>query len=548
MSAQIDQLIDTLAFGKAQAASGPCLGLYLSPETIYIAETRIKGASVTVDHLVRIPIPPEGKAAAAGTMTMSTDFLADPNKIGGLIRQSMSQIRWNSKNIVVSLSHHLGLLRYFPMPPMERRFLRTAVPVEAKKYIPIPFDTLAHDFQVAPMAPDPSGKARQGVLIAVTQNKNLANIQGLLQTLSLNLIGLEVAPCSVLRLWQAVEPPKGPEPFVQAHFDGGNVRIMIYDRGLPVFFREVFLGAAATIADQRKIDMTGCLSFAQKQLGLTTVSRIKLSGTPATLGPWVDAFTAETGVKAEIQDTAQLLSIKGGDWGGYAAIGASTRSTASSALTIDLAAKDRVAEEERQVARDIILAGMAAGALIALTGVVQATSYNHRAQELNNYVVEEDVKAALSGMQPVEIDMKLSEMRDQLKKLKQISGQQDGKPVLSQVLREIVELMPDSMWITRINAVNPIGDDKSGMEIILHGHARGATPGEEQDMSFQFKETLIRDPKLGQMFDVQIAFQGKALTTPTGAETGAAGLDPEALARKLEDRSEWTIELKGKKR
>ncbi len=548
MSAQIDQLIDTLAFGKAQAASGPALGLYLSPETVYIAETRVKSGAVTVEHLVRIPIPPEGKSAAAGTMTMSTDFLADPNKVGGLIRQSMSQIRWNSKNVVVTLSHHLGLLRYFPMPPMERRFLRTAVPVEAKKYIPIPFDTLAHDFQVAPMAPDAAGKARQGVLIAVTQNKNLANIQGLLQSLGLNLIGLEVAPCSVLRLWQAVEPPKGPEPFVQAHFDGGSVRVMIYDRGLPVFFREIFLGAAATIADQRKIDMTGCLSFAQKQLGLGAVAKIKLSGTPATLGPWVDAFTAETGVKTEIQDTAQLLSIKGGDWGGYAAIGASTRSTASSALTIDLAAKDRVAEEERQVARDIIIAGMALGAGIALVGAYQAASYSHRAQELNNYVVEEQVKAALSGLQPVEIDMRLGEMRDQLKKLRKITGEQDKKPVLSQILREIVELMPDGMWITRINALNPLGDEKGGMELIIHGHARAATPGEEQDMSFQFKETLIRDPKIGQLFDVQIAFQGKAVSAPGPGDAGAAALDPEALARKLEDRSEWTIELKGKQR
>ena len=215
MSAKIDQLIDTLAFGKAKPLTGPCLGLYLSPETLYIAETKPgKSGAMTVEHLVRIPIPPEGKAAS-GTMTMGTDFLADPVKVGGLIRQSMSSIRWNSKNVVVSLSHHLGLLRYFPMPVMDRRFLATSVPIEAKKYIPIPFDALAHDFQAESMPPDAAGKARLGVLIAVTQNKNLANISGLLTTLGLNLIGLEVAPCSVLRLWQTVDPAKGAAPFVQ---------------------------------------------------------------------------------------------------------------------------------------------------------------------------------------------------------------------------------------------------------------------------------------------------------------------------------------------
>lgn len=541
MSAKIDQMIDTLAFGKSKPASGPCLGLYLSPEMLYIAETRPgKGGAVTVDHLVRIPIPPDGKAAA-GTMTMSTDFLADPVKIAGLIRQSMSQIRWNSKNVVVTLSHHLGLLRYFPMPPMDRRFLLTSVPIEAKKYIPIPFDALAHDFQAEAMPPDPAGKPRLGVLIAVTQNKNLANIQGLLASLGLNLIGLEVAPCSVLRLWQAVEPAKGPEPFVQAHFDGGNVRIMICDRGLPVFFREVFMGATASLGDQRKVDMTGCLSFAQKQLGMTGISKIKLSGTPATLGPWKDAFATETGVPVEIQDTAKLLSIKGGDWGGYAAIGASARASAPSAVTIDLATKDRVGDDERQVARDIIIAGLAGALFIAGVGVFQATTYSQRAKVLNDYKIDPAVEAALQGLRPADIDQKLIEMKDQLEKLRGVTGTK--RLAISSVLRDVVALMPENMWLTKVNVLNPLLSEKTGLELSLSGRVRGASGAEEQGTVIQFQETLRADPNLGSLFDVQITLQGKA----AAPETGGGGLDPEALARRLESRTEFVIDMKKRK-
>ncbi|MCR4295259.1 MAG: hypothetical protein NUW21_06970, partial [Elusimicrobia bacterium] len=458
-----------------------------------------------------------------------------------LIRQSMSQIRWNSKNVVVTLSHHLGLLRYFPMPPMDRRFLITSVPIEAKKYIPIPFDALAHDFQAEAMPPDAAGKPRLGVLIAVTQNKNLSNIQGLLTSLGLNLIGLEVAPCSVLRLWQAVEPAKGPEPFVQAHFDGGNVRIMICDRGLPVFFREVFMGAAASIGDQRKVDMTGCLSFAQKQLGMTGISKIKLSGTPATLGPWKDAFATETGVPVEIQDTAKLLSIKGGDWGGYAAIGASTRPSVSSAVTIDLATKDRVGDDERQVARDIIIAGMAASVLIAGIGIFQATTYSQRAKVLNDYKIEPDVQAALQGLRPADIDLKLVEMKDQLEKLRAVTGTE--RLAISAVLRDVVALMPDNMWLTKVAVLNPLANEKAVLELSLSGRVRGATGAEEQDTAFQFKETLLNDPNLGPKFDVQISVQGKG----AAPEATGGGLDPEALTRRLESRTEFVIDMKRKR-
>lgn len=540
MSSSINQLIDQVAFGKAKPVTGPCLGVYLSPDMVYIAETKAgSGGTIGVDHLVRVAIPLEGKAAS-GTMTMSTDFLSDPTKVGGLIRQSMSQIRWNSKNVVVTLSHHLGLLRYFPMPQMERRFLRTSVPIEAKKYIPIPFDALAHDFQAEAMPADAAGKARLGVLIGVTQNKNLANISGLMTSLGLNLIGLELAPCSVLRLWQAVEPSKGPEPFVQAHFDGGNIRIMICNRGLPVFFREVFLGETATLSDQRKVDMTGCLSFAQKQLGLTGISKIKLSGSPALLEPWKAAFTTETGVPAEIQDTAKLLSIKGGDWGGYAAIGASASSHARSSVTIDLAAKDRVTEDERQVARDILIIGIVAALIVAGVGIFQATTYASRARELKDYRVAPDVKAALAGLQPADIDLKIVEMRAQLSRLQSVTG--NKRPKLSTLLRQIVELMPENMWFTQIVATNPLLTDKGVIEFQLSGRVRGTSGAEEQDVAFQFKETLLHDPNLGPLFDVQISVSGKA------TESASAGAqDPFELARKQEDRTQFTIEMKGKR-
>ena len=67
----------------------------------------------------------------------------------------------------------------------------------------------------------------------------------------------------------------------------------------------------------------------------------------------------------------------------------------------------------------------------------------------------------------------------------------------------------------------------------------------EQEMAIAFTETLLHDPVLGKIFDVQLALQGRAATAAEPPGTG--GLDPEALARKLEDRTEFTLDLKGKR-
>jgi hypothetical protein len=535
--ANLDSIVEQVAFGKETRAPSASLGLYMSPDTIYLAESHLeKDGKLVVDHLVRIPIPAAVKGAAASA-TMNTDFLTDPQKIAGLVRQSMSQMRWNVKNVRVTLSHHLGLLRYFSMPAMEHRFLKTAIPLEAKKYIPIPFDVLAHDFQSMPLPMDAGGKPRLGVLIAVTQLKNVANVQGLLDSLGLKLDGLEVAPCSVLRLWQGVAPISGSAPFAHVHMDGGNVRVMVCEHGVPIFFREVFLGADPTLNDLRKIDLAGCLSFIQKQLGISGVSAVRVSGNVANIEEFRAAFSAEAGVEASIQDTPSLLSVKSGDWGGYAALGASAHALVRTPMTLDLAAADRVTEEERQTARDIILLGAGAAAVIGLAGLVKSGTYSFRSRELRKYPLAADVKSAIGAKSAMAIDAQLLEMQKQLDQLKSVTP--SNRPKLSAILREVIALMPPQIWLTHVAVLDPMFDaDRAPFHLTLGGHVEDKTVGDEQALAFKFKDDLLKSPLLGKNFDVQISIQrAEMLNTDTG------GLDPQRLRAKLEDRTQFTMEI-----
>lgn len=542
---KFDDFVEQIAFGRELAKPSTSLGLYLSPDVVYLSETHLKDGKVAVDHLVRIPIPQDAKKPGA-TATMNTDFLADPQKIAGPIRQSMSQLRWNSKNVRVTLSHHLGLLRYFPMPAMDQRFLRSAVPLEAKKYIPIPFDVLAHDFSTVPLPPDAGGKPRLGVLIAVTQKNNLANVQGLLNALGLKLAGLEVAPISVLRLWQSVDPPKAPAPFAHVHVDGGNVRVMVVDRGAPVFFREVFLPAEATVNDLRKIDLTGCLGFVQKQLGLTGVSEVRVSGGVAGLDQLRDAFAQETKLKAVLQDTPKLLNIKSGDWGGYAALGASAFSLAP-APAIDLAAADRITEEERHVARDVMVLGAVAAVVLAALGLFKSATYSYRAQELHKYErqIDPDVKAQIGTLDPTSIDALLKDMQTQLDQLHSVTMIRHAK--VSTVLKEIIDSMPEKVWLDHISVTNPlIGADKTPFLLTLRGHAQDKSVADEQAQAFQFKENLIKNSLLGKAFEISISVQ-KQTGALEDAAAAAGGLDPKTLSDRLEERTSFTLELKSKR-
>ena len=146
--ADIDKTIEQLAFGAEGRAAGSSLGLYLSPDVIYLSESHVeKGGKYVVDHLVRIPIPTDTKNPS-GTATMSTDFLNDPLKVAGTIRQTMSQMRWNSKRVRVTLRPP-KLMRYFAMPVMAALPAHRGAP-RGERAHPDPFDVLVHDFRPPP--------------------------------------------------------------------------------------------------------------------------------------------------------------------------------------------------------------------------------------------------------------------------------------------------------------------------------------------------------------------------------------------------------------
>jgi Tfp pilus assembly PilM family ATPase len=538
---KFDELVEQVAFGAETGKGAPCLGMYIGPDVAYLSETRVHNGRLVVDHMVRIPIPGEPKAPGA-TATMSTEFLSDPTKVGGLIRQSMSQLRWSTKNVRVTLSHHMGLLRYFAMPAVEKRFLRTAVPLEAKKYIPIPFDILAHDYSAGALSPDASGRQRLGVLIAVTQKRNVAHVRGLLNLLGLNMVGLEVAPCSALRLWQTADPPRDGAPYAHVHIDGGSVRVMVVDRGVPVFFREVFLGQQTTTADMRKIDLSGCLSFVGKQLGLTTVSRLHLSGNLPDMTGLADAFGAETGLGVSIHDTPRLLGIKSGDWGGYASLGASIQPPPAAAAPLDLAASGRVTEEERRTARDILLAGAAAALFFAGAGLLKSAECAYTDGQLRKYQkrMDPEVAAALNGLSPADIDATLKDMKLQLAQLQALSG--GGRRLrVSAILKEVIDTMPEKLWIERLSVANDLASADKPLDITLRGHVMDKGVPEEQALAFNFKDSLLRNAVLGKMFDITIEVH-TAEESPAGAATDSA-----ALAQMLEKRTQFALHLVAKK-
>jgi len=330
--------------GLADIQLKGCLGLYLSLDCSYLCETHLDGdGRVIVDHLVRLPLAvPEKKEATSKFTMMNTQFFAESGKWSGLLQQAMRQVSWSTRKVVVSLSSQFGIIRYFTIPRIERRFLKQSVLLESKKYIPVSLDDAVYDFQAYPIGTADESD-RMGVLFGITSKKNAESIGEVLQKLGLEIISLEMSACSVERLFVNINPELQVKSG-NMHFDASTAYVLLpYDQ-FPVLYREVNLGAIEMQStERRKIDLKSSLEFVHKQVGTAgskVYENLNISG--QNLAAWKGLIEKETSLPVRQWDPGQSLGIKNTEWGTYATVGASLRfQSPKNVILLDISGKSK---------------------------------------------------------------------------------------------------------------------------------------------------------------------------------------------------------------
>jgi hypothetical protein len=495
--------IEQLSFGRSLPRIDSCLGLYLSPDAIFLSEVKADKGQPQVLHLLKLPMPAAGPAAARGARTaatLSTEFLPDVDKVAAVITKALGEGSWKSKHVMVTLASEFGILRYFTMPYIDRRFWKSAVPVEAKKYVPIAFTTLASDYQVFVLPPGADKKPRLGALFGVTQKKTLDSLRQLVTKLGLTLVGTELAPVSVERLWDAVIPASVGSPYAQVHFDGGQIRTIVSDRGVPVFYREAMLADDATVMDRRKVDLPACVDHTRKTTSLSELKSVRVSGQIGDIKAWQDAFAQDLGQPVVYQDVDKLLGLRGGQWGGYSCIGAALRHLIDSPLTLDLSAIGKISDEDRRAATAIIAIGGVVAAYFLAVGGYRTMTLSSQQSELRRIQSSGSGSyEAFRGKRAEDISLAISNMRDKINSFGALTAQQTP---LTSIFEIVAERIPDSAWVQDFKYQNPLSLDgrKSIRTLELSGGVSDKSRAIEQEVAYRFGDNLRGDKRFLEAF------------------------------------------------
>ncbi len=530
-----ENLIDEWAFGIKAPKISQNLGIYLSPSVAYIAQSHLNKGSLVIDQLFRIALPQPKVAVAPKDPSQmpGVELWGDFNDITDILKAALGKLVHAPKEVVVSLSPELSLLRYFQMPQIEQRFWKTAIPLEAKKHIPFAFQGLTSDFQVFPsVAMTPDGKGVQGVAFAVTSKSTWEGANALIKGLKLEMVAIETAINPYLRFLLAMDKTIVGPACLWVHFSDTKVRIMGFAKGIPLFFREADLYPNGDI---RTLGLPSLADFMNHKLGFGPVQRCLISG--AANEALVASLSQGMNLRAEFKNPGLPLGLKSGDFEPYAAIGSSFRFTAPSPASMDFSASMKVTDSERKAAVFLVGAAAVVAALFIVLGLYSGFQAFAKYRELAGIKRDPRVEALFRGKSSNDIQNIIAKIEKETVFLGAATRKKNSPTLFFQ---GIADTIPDNIWLTNIELHNPLKrpgvNFGEGLTLKLSGYAAANSRMEEEDDTRNFKESLGELPEFKKL-SVQIQFQEQQ----NQSLYGGLNKDPYEVERKQEERTSFDI-------
>ncbi len=120
------------------------LGIDLGSSSIKIVQLRKKSGKAVLENYAELALGPYAGIEIGRATNLPND------KIIEALRDLMKESNITTRSCAISISAASSLLSFIRMPEMDQKQLATMIPIEARKYIPVPITEVALDWWVIP--------------------------------------------------------------------------------------------------------------------------------------------------------------------------------------------------------------------------------------------------------------------------------------------------------------------------------------------------------------------------------------------------------------
>ena len=470
-----------------------CLGIYISLNELYVAQTSKKDGSVVLESLVRVPINGVDRAQLR-PLDLNEAFFAQDNWREALGKVT-SKKKWKTKNVVVSLAPAFCLLRHFIIPTViERKMWKSSIPLQARKYIHFPFDKAEYAYHVYEFETATTKQKRLGVVFTMTTKNIIDRLKRGFKSVGLELITVEPAAISLSRSFNDGDKEAvGSSGRIYSFFGKEMASFVFLNENAPALMREVET-AGSSPSEFRHFELTNSTEFISKQLEKDPFEEAVISGRHAA--EWIPALEADAKKPVRLWNLKEVYGIETRAVGEVAAIGASIKFHDSKTPDMDFTKGTRLSAYEFNAS--LTLWKLVVVVILVMLGLIGKGYMGtlDTAKELKQRKMSAgEVIPEFKGLSGNQIKSNLDQMQKQNSNLENMVKYDR---MVTPLLVDIMNSVPDGVWFTNISFNDKYPPtDKDVRTIAIRGNIKTGKGGQaDLAVGNKFKETFANMPNL----------------------------------------------------
>ncbi len=213
---------------------GSVVGIDIGTSTAKVVQLRSSRGIAILETYGEIALAPYAEQPIGKVVKLS------PEKTAQALTDLLKEANVTAKSAGVSIPFSSSLVSILDLPKVDAESLKRIVPIEARKYIPVPVSEVSLDWFVIPQddSPDsafdqlqPQTKSRvkgQEVLLVAIHNDTLRNYQAIMQTVGLNAGFYEIEIFSAIRSSLG----HGLAPIMIVDLGASTTKMYVIERGV----------------------------------------------------------------------------------------------------------------------------------------------------------------------------------------------------------------------------------------------------------------------------------------------------------------------------
>lgn len=429
-----------------------CIGIYISLTDIYVAQIMEKSGGIEVDSLVKLALK-DIRTDVLRPADLNEGFFATPKQWLEPIKKIIDSKEWLTKDVVISLAPNFSVHRHFVMPDTPRHFWKSAVPLQARKYIHFPFERAVYDFSVRPFDAELTKNRQLEVVFSLTSKIIVGSLETGMRSIGLNLVAIETSPVSVMRLFnQTDKEAQKNVGQIYANFSSYEGQFLFAINNTPVLMREVEVNPS--MGTRNRLEVNNCIDFISKQIEKNVFEDIVVISQTSQMD-WAPLLEMETKKNVRKWNIEDIFGFKVSGFAEIAAMGACLKFINTNVPDIDMVKKHRSSNEEIKGTFSVWKVALVILAILLLWGLIGFfSSLRTYSSFQKKSVTKEDGIEEFKNLSASQIKERVSSMKENTKDLTALIVQ----PKYTTKLSTLPDLMPDEMYLREVQISYPMAN------------------------------------------------------------------------------------------